>query len=340
MVFISCAAENEVKEDELKSGEILKHEAASPADEKKKVLKKQESAAEKDTVYLREIEEDIDESTAYINEIEGLCLLQRKNTAEKWENAELYLPLYEGDRISTKDNSIAEIVFDDSTIIVLEPQSDITIKNLVRGDENRTIISLISGKLMAIVKKLKKSDEFAVATKMALAAVKGTEFAVEVSDRHYVGVFGGEVEVAGYDSAGKPAGRISVKPNYETYISEKMREPAKTRRLSRRMLERRDNIGKYRSRIERIRSLKTGGDLQKYRMERMLRRMDEYSEIKKDRKRYDSLSDIEKMRIDSLLSRKSSYEKRYDRLRRLETLKKGSEENEEEKEASPFRRHR
>ncbi|MFP4466685.1 MAG: FecR domain-containing protein [Candidatus Goldiibacteriota bacterium] len=335
---VSCREAGEYDKKETAAPGVISAEKEKQQDEKKEKT----FADDAPVVYLEETEDDIDSSAAYINDILGTCLVKNKEKGSVWKNAELYTALYEGDRISTKDESTAEIVFDDSTIIVIEPQSDIVIKTLLREDDSgRTIIDLITGKLMAIVKKLEQNEEFSVATKMAVAAVKGTEFAVETGqDIHSIGVFEGEVEVTGYGSEGKPAGSISVKPERETSINTRTGKPARLKRLSQRMSERRERIKTYRSRIKRIRSLKTGGDLRKYRLERMLKRMDEYSRIKKDRKRYEKLSDIEKMRIDNMLRRKKTYERMYERQRRLDRFKNSGNNAKEEKNESPFRRHR
>ena len=97
-------------------------------------------------------------SIAYINDFEGECEIKRKgqDTAEALQD--LYIPLYEGDSLSTDADSRVEVIFDDSTIIKVDPRSSLTIKNLTRKDKNKTIIELIKGRVIAIVKKLVEKD--------------------------------------------------------------------------------------------------------------------------------------------------------------------------------------
>lgn len=180
--------------------------------------------------YLNALEEDY--SIAYINDYEGECEIKRKGKDITEAVADIYMPLYEGDVVITGMGSNAEIIFDDATIVKLDPESKILIKDLTKEKNKKTMINLLKGKIIAIVKKLLKEEEFTIKTKMAIAAVKGTAFIVEAGDEEKVGVYEGEVEVSGIDTEGKSLNKVIVGKDKETIISKTLRGPEKPKNLS------------------------------------------------------------------------------------------------------------
>ncbi len=141
-----------------------------------------------------DIIKSLTESIAIISDYQGEALIKSVNYNE-FKNAELNMPVYEGDELKTGKDSLIEITFDDSTIIRLEDNSNMKISELKRNKNSaKTIFNLLFGKIIAIVEKLNQDSNFEVHTKMAIAAVKGTEFAIESDeDNSYVGVFAGKV---------------------------------------------------------------------------------------------------------------------------------------------------
>lgn len=122
------------------------------------------------------------------------------------------LPLQAGDRVKTGAGGSAEITLDDGHVIRLREHTDFTLSGL---DKARTEFSLALGSFLAKVQKLLGGHELRVRTQTAVAAVRGTEFAVEVDeDSTVVGVFDeGKVEVKG-----EGAGVELLNANMETKI--------------------------------------------------------------------------------------------------------------------------
>jgi len=94
-----------------------------------------------------------------------------------------------GDAIRTKRNGKAEVQFQDGTVIQLAPETRITIDEYsfgATGARERGFLSLLRGKLRAVVSKFKgtvvpasKTDSgFSVKTPTAIAGVRGTDFIV------------------------------------------------------------------------------------------------------------------------------------------------------------------
>ena len=212
-------------------------------------------------------------SIAYINDYQGECELVKKGGGEPEPVQDIYIPLYEGDSVTTGEIGSMEIVFDDATIINLDENSRLTIQSLNRGNGNKTIIDLIKGSLTAIVKKLAAGDEFKVKTNMAMAAVKGTEFSVEAGDDHKVGVFDGSVEVSGLDRSGKITGHIMVNKGSETVIDRTMRRPGQPRHFSPGMIKRAGGVRTLRQKITNLRDLRRAGGIRKFKLDRRLERI-------------------------------------------------------------------
>jgi hypothetical protein len=123
------------------------------------------------------------------------------------------MPLQAGDRIKTGSDASAEIALSGEHWIVLRPDSEFTLASLKRAD---TELGLSLGGMLAAVAKL-AAGGFRVRTPAAVAAVRGTEFAVEVTPEQQtqVAVFDeGQVEVRG--QIGEPE---LLQTDQETIIS-------------------------------------------------------------------------------------------------------------------------
>lgn len=142
-------------------------------------------------------ESNISESIAVISDYSGDCKVKKADTAD-WVSPAINLPVYQGDEFKTGSTSFVEIIFDDASIVRLSDNSNLKIDTLSRKESAaKTVFNLLTGKIMAIVDKLKNEDStFEVRTKMAIAAVKGTEFAVEADDAgNLFGVLEGSVQL-------------------------------------------------------------------------------------------------------------------------------------------------
>lgn len=114
--------------------------------------------------------------------------------------AEEDMPLEAGDRVSTGKNGSAEVALAQGAhLIALRPSSDFTLTSVSRAS---TEFGLSLGSLLARIQKLAAGYSMRVRTPAAVAAVRGTEFGVEVlpenSEETHVAVFDeGQVEVSG-----------------------------------------------------------------------------------------------------------------------------------------------
>jgi hypothetical protein len=130
--------------------------------------------------------------------------------------AEPDMPLEAGDRISTGEDGSAEVALDEGAhLISLRPNSDLT---LAASQRSATEFNLTLGALLAKIQKLAVGYSMTVRTPAAVAAVRGTEFGVEVSaenpDETHVAVFDeGQVEVAG-----EAGGMENLISNQETSV--------------------------------------------------------------------------------------------------------------------------
>lgn len=135
-------------------------------------------------------------------------------TAEEPEGspAQEGIPLEDGDRIETGEDGRAELSFDGEGIVTVDPDTDVAVSSLHQG---RTELMLKAGALVSKLKTLLQGRRFAVRTPTAVAAVRGTEFGVEVEgDDTHVGVFD-EGRVSVVDDQGREE---LVPANHETRV--------------------------------------------------------------------------------------------------------------------------
>jgi len=95
--------------------------------------------------------------------------------------AELDMVLLPGDTVETGKDAQAEVTFDDSSAINLDPESRFGITELVKDSASgqRTVkTNLFSGELKAQIAKLAQNSTFEIESPTAVAAVRGTEFIV------------------------------------------------------------------------------------------------------------------------------------------------------------------
>jgi len=91
--------------------------------------------------------------------------------------------LGEGDRVFTRKASSLHLVLADGSSISLGPWTDLTLKShKKRKGKTTTLLMLFRGSLKAIVEKLTLGSSFEVHSHQAVAAVKGTQFSVEVGE--------------------------------------------------------------------------------------------------------------------------------------------------------------
>lgn len=250
---------------------------------------------------------NIDYSVAYINDFEGDCELKRKGNNTGEAIIDIYIPLYEGDSIITGYDSRVEIVFDDATIIKLDSNSRLVIRDLKREKKNKTIIELIKGRLIGVVKKMLKKEEFVVKTKLAMAVIKGTEFIVETGEEDSVGVYEGRVEVASYDKGGNIRKKIILDKDKETKIV-KYIGLEKPKKLRKNFVKKYKEIKNIREKIKYIRELRMKGKVKEYKLKKRLERISKIRMMKNDPTIYNNMSYEQKRLVDEIIKLEPYYQ--------------------------------
>lgn len=149
-----------------------------------------------------------------------------KTGEEAWFPIENDIPLEQGDKIKTGDQSTLEILLDDGSLLKLEENSEVTLSEISVEPKKKKITSRISlwfGRLLANVRKFTHQEsKFEIRSRTVVAAVRGTEFIFEATDAENldVAVFSGEVAVAGMDPNGvsiKESEQL-IKNGYQTAV--------------------------------------------------------------------------------------------------------------------------
>lgn len=146
-------------------------------------------------------------------------------------SGEADMPLEQGDRVVVGEGGSAEVSLDGGSLISVREKSEF---QLEKTDKAESSFFLSVGALLAKIQKL-GNQNLRVRTPTAVAAVRGTEFGVEVDgESSHVGVFDeGKVEVTG-DAGGAPELLIS---NQETAVV-KGQAPAHAAQIKRFMAHR------------------------------------------------------------------------------------------------------
>lgn len=158
--------------------------------------------------------------------------------------AQVDMPLEPGDRVVTSSASTAEVSLDGESLIAVAESSDFTIE---KADKNESVFALTVGSLIAKIQHL-GDQRLSVRTPTSVAAVRGTEFGVEVEspEQSHVGVFDeGRVEVKG------EGGTEVLTPNQETSVRRGM-APMKARALQR-FAARREAMRGHLQRLQAVR---------------------------------------------------------------------------------------
>jgi len=111
-------------------------------------------------------------------------------------------PIFLNDRILTATASQVKLLLNDDSILKVSPTSELLISEslLGPGEQSRTTVNLLKGKLRSLVgKQLGANSRFEVYTDVAVAGVRGTDFEVLAAGESLVRTFSGVVEVGNID---------------------------------------------------------------------------------------------------------------------------------------------
>jgi hypothetical protein len=118
-----------------------------------------------------------------------------------------------GDAIETGAGSGAIVVLGDSSVVMMQEKTRVEIPDVAENRDHTQKVRLSTGKVWFAVRKVQDRGKFEVETEEAVAAVRGTEFLVEVGEDGETAVTTADGEVAVTD-AGRtrpftavPAGR-------------------------------------------------------------------------------------------------------------------------------------
>lgn len=134
---------------------------------------------------------------AAIQLIQGSASL-RKCTSDKELSARVGMSLRAGDTIYSHVESLVEIKFDNGEIVRLDEN---TVFCLDLNSSQKTVSSLPAGRVWVNMKKLVTHREFDVATPTAIAAIRGTIYAMRAGDDQSVdmSVYDGKVDIGPSD---------------------------------------------------------------------------------------------------------------------------------------------
>jgi ferric-dicitrate binding protein FerR (iron transport regulator) len=142
-----------------------------------------------------------------------------KHAGGSWVEAENGMDLVESDTVKTGDDSSASIILFKSSIVRLDSNTEVTIKELVQGDENSVTLEQNAGRTWNTVQKISGIDSYEVQTPTTVASVRSTAFDVNVSEEGItiVSVVKGIVNVS-YTSEGVTYS-VDVGKNYSVTVS-------------------------------------------------------------------------------------------------------------------------
>jgi hypothetical protein len=133
-----------------------------------------------------------------------------------WTKAALNMPVYFGDTIRTRENSVVTIVYVDQSLLKIYPSTHITLNTIVSPVEKKNSVLLFFGRIWnRVSKRVLRSRGFEVQTPTAVCGVRGTEFwtASYEDGTTIVRVDSGKVEVD------NETNRSTLSPNQGTQLS-------------------------------------------------------------------------------------------------------------------------
>ncbi|MFA6434121.1 MAG: FecR family protein [Elusimicrobiales bacterium] len=136
-------------------------------------------------------------AAACVYKYTGAVQLMEPGTAS-WRALDGAVPLREGARLRTGPGASCEILAGDGTFINLYENSETTVETLRLEPETRDYgFNFIKGRILWLAAKVKrKVSKFEIRTPSAVCAVRGTDFAVDVSSAATdIGLFEGQLDI-------------------------------------------------------------------------------------------------------------------------------------------------
>jgi hypothetical protein len=105
-----------------------------------------------------------------------------RHVGGSWNLADSGMLLYQSDSIRTGENTSASIIIFKSSIIRLDSNTEITIREIIDEVETNVTIEQNSGRTWNTVRKISGIDNYEVQTPTTVASVRGTSFLVNVTE--------------------------------------------------------------------------------------------------------------------------------------------------------------
>ena len=145
---------------------------------------------------------DIDESS---DEAKAQLIVESGNVQVKsggglWASAQNGTLLYQSDSVKTGSNTSASIVLFKTSIIRLDSNTEVTIREIQQAEETSVEIEQNSGRTWNTIKKISGIDDYEVQTPTTIASVRGTSFDVYIlaNGNITISVGNGTVNVTSY----------------------------------------------------------------------------------------------------------------------------------------------
>jgi hypothetical protein len=109
-------------------------------------------------------------------------IVEVKHVGGTWSSADNGMLLYQSDSIRTGDNTSASVILFKSSIIRLDSNTEITLREIIDEEETNVTIDQNSGRTWNTVRKISGIDNYEVQTPTTVASVRGTSFLVNVTE--------------------------------------------------------------------------------------------------------------------------------------------------------------
>jgi len=170
---------------------------------------------------------------AYAQLIIEYGIVDVKQLGGPWSSAENGMLLYQSDTIRTAENTSASIILFKSSIIRLDSNTEVTLREIAKEIETNVSIDQNSGRTWNTVRKISGIDNYEVQTPTTVASVRGTSFLVNVTEEGGTsyGVVNGSINVSSKKN-GTIIDTINLKENESVKIDpEKIYKPLEKEEL-------------------------------------------------------------------------------------------------------------
>lgn len=147
-------------------------------------------------------------NSATVTELKGEINFVRQGENE-WQSAAVGTVLADGDKIGSKEDSWAKLIFYSGHEARLGANSFMVIHKT--GED--TSLEMFKGSLLSKVRKLSSADSYSVKTPQSVCSVRGTEFAINIGDSTQVIVYEGSVVAQELETGAEvvvPAGKYTI----------------------------------------------------------------------------------------------------------------------------------